>query len=526
MTQPALRSVPQASEIDPIAAELIEKGWKPLTDAGNGERFAEYALLTWRYVHQWDMWHQWDGKRWAADHQREVYRDAVACLRAMSTEIAMLSLPAAKKAIDWAVKSERRDRVAAMLDAARAQPGISVMPEQLDADPYKLNVQNGTIDLRTGELGVHRGNALHTRLVPVEYDPDARAPTWDAFTRRALPDDAVREYVRRAIGYSLTGDVGEHCLFFCYGGGRNGKTTLMETVSRICGEYSKAAPPDLLLAKRSDRHEEEVAELHGARFVTTVEAGEGRYWDEAKVKWLTGGDRLNARHMYARRFSFSPTHKIWVAANHKPHARGTDVGFWRRVHLVPFTVTIPESEVDRDLRTKLEQELPGILAWAVEGAVAWREGGLRPPPAVRDAVDEYRSREDVLGHFIADCCVLVPHAKTPTQALHEAYVKWADANGERAMSKIDLSSALEERPGILRYRSKTNRGFTGIGLRYAGDKGDANTPHFGNFHHDARAGEKLSESPSPSSPASPSLPSHPDGCRCAGDTCGAGSEVA
>lgn len=513
MTAPAQhpRLVPQANEIDPVTAELIEKGWKPLTDAGNGERFAEYAALTWRYVHQWDVWHLWDGKRWVPDHERRVVRDAVECVRAMRTEIPMLTMPTAKKVIDFALKSERSDRLAAMLNSARSHDSVSTTPDKLDRDPYALNVGNGTVDLKTGELSPHRGNALLTKLVAVDYDENAQAPTWEAFLAKVLPDEAVREYVRRAIGYSLSGDVGEHCLFVCYGSGRNGKTTLLETAQRIAGDYGKSAPPDLLLSKRTDRHEEEVAELHGARFVTAVEAGEGRYWDEARVKWLTGGDTLNARHMYQRRFQFPPSHHLWVATNHKPHARGTDLGFWRRVHLIPFAVTIPDAEVDHDLRSKLERELPGILRWAVEGARVWREGGLRPPKVVRDATDEYRSREDVLGHFIADCCVLVPQARATLQALHDSYTEWAEQNGERAMSKIDLASALEERPNIARYRSKSSRGLAGIGLR-AGDAGDAGDT-VSTSSHSARAGEKLSETASPASPC------HPPGCRCEGDSC-------
>jgi putative DNA primase/helicase len=271
-----------------------------------------------------------------------------------------------------------------------------------------------------------------------------------------------------------------------------------------------------LLAKRNDRHEEEVADLHGARFVTTVEAAEGRYWDEARVKWLTGGDRITARHMYASRFSFAPTHKLWIAANHKPHARGTDLGFWRRVHLVPFTVTIAEGEVDHDLRAKLERELPGILRWAVEGAVAWREMGLKPPRAVRAATDEYRSREDVVGAFIADCCVLYPQARVTTQALYAAYEAWAEANGERPMSKIDLGNALEERPGITRHRSKSNRGLAGIGLCPKGDEGDDSGPFSPSSTHARARKEELSKRGLESSPSSPAPI---EGCRCAGDFC-------
>jgi putative DNA primase/helicase len=281
---------------------------------------------------------------------------------------------------------------------------------------------------------------------------------------RVLPDPEVRTYVQRAVGYSITGNVTEHCLLFCYGLGANGKSTFLETLRELLGEgeYAKAAAPDLLLAKRQDRHAVEIADLRGARFVTTVEVGEGRAWDESRVKWLTGGDAISARLMYGSPFTFQPTHKFWIAGNHKPRVHGTDHGFWRRVHCIPFTVTIPKEEQDPQLRAKLQAELPGILRWAVEGCVAWRATGLRPSTAVLAATQAYRSAEDVLGAFLDECCE--PSSRVLVGALYETFVRWAESSGEKGMTKRAFGDALEER-GIERKASNGQRWFIGVGLR-------------------------------------------------------------
>jgi putative DNA primase/helicase len=301
---------PSAAQIDPVTEELRQLGLPPLTDAGNAERFAACNALIVRYAHKWDVWLVWDGRRWGIDHRREVYRLAVDCVRLIKGDVPALSNKAAEGVVKHAVRSERKDRLEAMLGLARTYEPLAVTPEVLDRDVFAFNAGNGTVDLKTGELRPHRHDALQTKLVAIDFVTDAEAPTWRAFLDRVVPDAAVREYLQRAVGYSLTGDVGEHCLFFCYGTGRNGKSTFLETVRTLLGEYAKASSPDLLLAKKADRHQEELAELHGARFVTTVEAGEGRYWDEARVKWLTGGDKLTARHMYASRFEFGNRSRV------------------------------------------------------------------------------------------------------------------------------------------------------------------------------------------------------------------------
>ena len=453
----------------PPLAELLPEPPINRTDAGNAERLVARHGDRIRYVHGWDRWHVWDGSRWARDERREVEGLAIETARSMLVEAA--GIPDRKECealTKHALRSEERHAVEDALALARSMPPVAVVPDDLDRHPDLLNLPNGTLDLSTGLLLPHDSILMLSKAAPVAWDPGAPSPAWDAFLARVVPDPDVRAYLQRAVGYSLTGNVSEHALFFCYGTGANGKSTFLERIRDLLGEgeagYAKAAAPHLLLATRQDRHLAEVADLRGARFVTTIEVGEGRSWDESKVKWLTGGDVLSARFMYGNPFSFHPTHKFWIAGNHKPKVHGTDHGFWRRVHLVPFTVTIPQEDRDRDLPDKLRAELPGILRWAVEGCLAWRHGGLRPPAAVTEATREYRDNEDVIGAFLDECCNVAPGRRVVVGSLYEEYQRWAERSGEHHMTKRAFGDALEER-GIGRTRSMDRRWFTGLDLK-------------------------------------------------------------
>lgn len=460
-----------SAPVKSAATAITESVETPInrTDAGNAERLAARHGDRIRYVHGWDRWHLWDGSRWARDERREVERLAIASARAILVEAAGVADSTERSAlVKHALRSEERHAIDDALAIARALPPVAAVPDDLDRDLDLLNLPNGTLDLSTGKLIPHDPAHLITKASPVPWDPGATAPTWAAFLARVAPDPDVRAYLQRAVGYSLTGNVTEHALFFCYGSGANGKSTFLETVRELLGEgeagYAKAAAPHLLLAQKQDRHLAEVADLRGARFVTTVEVGQSRAWDESRVKWLTGGDMISARLMYGNPFSFHPTHKFWIAGNHKPKVNGTDLGFWRRVHIVPFTVTIPKEEQDPDLRAKLRAELPGILRWAVAGCVAWRQGGLRPAVAITEATQHYREAEDVVGLFIAECCSVGPSFRVQIGELHPRFKEWAERNGERPMSKRAFGDALEDR-GIKRSRSMDHRSFVGIALR-------------------------------------------------------------
>lgn len=249
-----------------------------------------------------------------------------------------------------------------MVSLARSEPGVPVRPDELDQDPWLLNILNGTIDLRNGELGPHDPDHMITKLAPVGYDPTASCPLWLQFLDKIMDgNEGLIQFLKRAIGYSLTGIIREHVLFVCHGDGRNGKSTFLETILGLLGDYSRKAPPSLLMLKRGKAHPTERAMLYGSRFVPAIESAEDNKFEEAIVKELTGGDTISARRMREDFWDFSPTHHLWLATNHKPVITGTDSGIWSRIALIPFSITIPEQERDTTLAETLQAEWPGIL---------------------------------------------------------------------------------------------------------------------------------------------------------------------
>src|SRR5215208_2414346 len=315
-----------------------------------------------------------------------------------------------------------------------AESSLPVRAEEIDADLWLLNASNGTIDLSTGELREHRRENIITKLAPVEYDPDAKAPVFEAFLARVLPSEALRRFVQRAVGYADTGIDSEEILTIFYGVGANGKSTLVNILMEALGDYAMQAAPELLLAKRGS-HPTELADLFGARFVASVEVDEGRRLAESLVKQLTGRDPIKARRMREDFWQFGPTHTVFLATNHRPEVRGTDHAIWRRIKLVPFEVTIPESEQDKRLAEKLRKELPGILAWIVRGCLEYQRNGLGEPEEVKAATEGYRSEMDVLAAFIEDRCVVHPKAHVGATPLYRAYKDWCEDAGESQLTQ-------------------------------------------------------------------------------------------
>lgn len=364
---------------------------------------------------------------------------------------------------------------------------------------------NGTVDLRTGELRPHRREDLITRLAPVEYDPDAEAPLWEAFLRRIMDgnEDLIR-FLQRAVGYSLTGDTSEQCFFLLYGTGANGKSTFLEAIRAMLGDYAQQADFGTFLVQNRDGPRNDVARLVGARFVSAVEVESGRRLSETLVKQLTGNDRVVARFLYREHFEFVPTFKLWLAANHKPVIRGADHAIWRRIKLIPFQVTIPPEDRDRQLAARLRAELPGVLAWAVRGCLEWQQYGLGEPPEVTEATNEYRAEMDPLGPFFGERCVLHPNARAYAGELYAGYAAWCEQAGERPMSQREFGLRLQER-GFERRIVRGRVVWVGLGLR-GGEDGEDVVTFSRKVAIYAESRTKNPENPHPPSPPSPYRP--------------------
>jgi len=457
---PPVTPAPHAQAATPTTTHLLHQ-----TDLGNAERLVARHGAELRYCHPWARWLAWDGRRWAIDDAGEVKRRAKETTRAIYAEAAQLADESVRKErAKWAMRSENRTRLDAMTYLAQSETGIPVTPDELDAGPWLLTCNNGTLDLRTGKLRPHAQTDLITKLAPVDYDPNAQAPTWQAFLQRIMAEnETLTAFLRRAVGYSLTGDTGERALFFLHGAGANGKSTFLETIRAMAGDYGLRTPTETLMTKRSGAIPNDVARLKGARLVTAAESDEGKRLAEALIKDLTGGDTIAARFMRAEWFDFRPQCKIWLATNHKPTIKGTDKAIWDRIKLIPFEVIIPDEEQDRRLIERLKAELPGILAWAVRGCLEWYQDGLGIPDVVTTATGRYRDEMDVLGAFIADRCELTPTASETAKALYNGYKDWCEANGEKSVSKRAFGLRLAER-GLDRYSDGKARSWLGIEL--------------------------------------------------------------
>lgn len=448
----------------------------PCTQFGNADRLVYYFGGSIRYCPQWKAWFVWDGRRWMKSAEELVQNMAYQTVRMIRNEkdgvsekdLSAEEVSKIKEAIrDWARRSETAHQQAAMVKIATSKPELHVTPEQFDRDPMLFNVQNGTIDLRSGKLLSHRRDDLITSVSPVIYDPDAKCPIFEAFLRRIFgDDDEVIDFMQRALGYALTGCVSEKVLFTLDGRGDNGKTSLLEIVKDVQGkDYSGTVNIETLTKKGSESERlHTIAELHGKRFVTASEAEEGEALRESFIKHLTGMGRLKGRHLYSSAFEFDPVFKIFLDANHKPRIQSSDPAIWNRQRLIPFKVSIPRAEQDRQLKDKLRSESSGILAWLVQGALLWQKYGLGYPTAIAQATDEYRAEMDAIHQFVQDCCETGADYRVNPTDVYDAYKTWCGRQGCPPLAPNAFGSKLSQR-GYETQKSNGGRWRVGIRLK-------------------------------------------------------------
>lgn len=477
--------------IEKALQELISsahpKGHFKCTDLGNAERLIHRHGQDIRFCYAMKRWFVWDETRWIMDPGGMIVQRAKDTVRHIYDEVKSCGEESLRKDVaQHAMRSESQHRISAMVRLAESESGIQISPEDFDKDPYLLNTQSGTVNLRTMKLLPHQKEHYITKIIPIELDPSKslleqdHCPEWRRVLIRIFGGNrGLITFFKRTIGYTLTGDTSEQCLFDLYGLGANGKTTLIEMIRTTLGEYALQTDFSTFVTGNKSAVRNDIARLRGARFVSAIETEAGEHLHESLVKQITGEDRISARFLYQEFFEFEPRFKVFLAANHKPVIKGTDHAIWRRIKLIPFNVTIPEEEQDHRLREKLKEELPGILSWALQGCLEWRLNGLGSPDEVRRATAAYREEMDPIGGFIADGCEILPGGRSSSQELYERYLGWCNLNGEEPITSVSFGRKLSER-GLTRGRGHSGtRCWTGIRLKDREDNGPSPCPQSG-----------------------------------------------
>jgi putative DNA primase/helicase len=434
--------------------EEIEIRPPEFSDDNLATRFTLSNLERVRYVARWGRWYLWDGKRWLEDEKCEAFdlvRDV--CREASSR---------CGNRPGIATKLASAKTVGAVHKFAQCDQRTAAVVSQWDADPWLLNTPSGVIDLRTGTRRSARPEDYMTKLTAVAPAASGCPLFLKFLDEITAGDKELQAFLQTVFGYALTGSTSAHSLFFGWGTGANGKSTLLSTTAHILGDYHRVAPIETFTVSNSERHPTELAGLVGARLVTATETEEGRNWAEARIKQLTGGDPISARFMRQDFFDFTPQFKLFVSGNHKPGLRTVDEAIRRRFHLIPFNVTIPKEQRDPELSDKLKGEAPGVLQWMIDGCLKWQRNGLNPPSVVAAATQAYLESQDLFPQWLNECCEIGKQFEEQGGELYKCWTKWCEANGERPGSQRKFSEKLEVR--FAKTRMRTGRTYAGLRL--------------------------------------------------------------
>lgn len=433
----------------------VDKKTYPWTDVGNAERFVDKYGKFVRYNFTDKVWYVFDGKTWQRDEGDQVLALATKLNSNVDISDLIAYSPDPKHAEQAAARYQNKlattRTIKNMLELVKAQ--LPVKHGAFNQQPFSLNLKNGTLNLQSTELAKHSAKDLIDKIAPVTYSENAKCPLWINFLKQTFQNNKdLIEFIQRAVGYSITGDTSEQVMFLLVGDGKNGKSVFINTIAKLLGNYAKNMSSQSIMIKR-DTASHDLARLEDARLVISSESNEGERIDESLVKSLTGQDTIVARYMFGSEFEFVPKFKLWMATNHRPIIRGTDKGIWRRLVIVPFKYTVPDSQVDKHLEQKLERELPGILNWALAGTQAWLQEGLQLPQVVVDENKSYQKQMNIIDQFLSDCIYDKtgetdkdgqPY-KLKTSYTYQLYRKWAKLNGAYMMSNIRFGAEMRKK---------------------------------------------------------------------------------
>jgi putative DNA primase/helicase len=417
------------------------------TDAGNAERFADALKGQYLYIPEQKAWYRYNGKFWEEDIDNRITQDVIRSLRKSQAEVLNIADDDRReKTIKWLLSSESQTKIASALNLMSSIPFMSARTNRFDCDDMLLNAQNGTVDLRTGQLRKHNKEDYLSKICNIGYKPNSKSVLFDSFLEDITEGNQDKKlYIQKLCGYCCTAKISDEEFYQARGSGQNGKTKIFETVKYCLGSYAVTASPDILMQRDMTSIPNDIARLQSARLVLLSEPDPGKRFSDNAIKTLTGGDTIIARYLHKEFFEFTMKAKMILLTNHEIRAVGTDHGLWRRIVVIPFTYQVPEYKKDKHLQEKLIAEAEAVLSWMVEGCLLWQREGLRQPQELEQVKNEYRIGQDAIGLFLDECCTEEAKGKVKASELHSVYKQWCVDSGEYPLSQRELGKRLREK---------------------------------------------------------------------------------